>query len=545
MKKTRTAPILCALLLLSGCQTAAQNSTPASNAAAAAEPETGIDTAALFSERDLSGDYEESSAIRIELEGETISCSSDTVSIDGSRITLLDEGTYLVSGTLNDGQLLVNAGDTDKVQIVLSGAEITSSDSAAICSLNADKVFVTLAEGTDNTLTNGGSYAAADEANVDAVIFSRTDLTLNGSGSLSIHAQAGHGVVSKDELTVTGGSYSVTAAGHGLAGKDSLAIAGGTFRITSGKDGLHAENTEDTAKGFLYIRDGAYTISAQGDAVSASGDLQVDAGSFDLTTGDGSASVTMPVEDSFAPGGPGGSSGNRPRKEPTDNGEEPSAESIPPETEEEETVDSVSQKGIKADGMLTISNGVFTLDSADDCIHSSGILTILNGEFVLSSGDDALHSDDAVLLQNGTFSIPYCYEGIEGLSVTVNGGDFDITAHDDGFNAAGGTDNSGFGARGEQFAADADAFILINSGTIVVTSDGDCLDSNGDLSINGGTLSLTCSGGGNTTLDCNGSYTNNGGNVTTNDNAESNPGGMGGKRAGKGQKQKPEEPPAE
>ena len=565
MKRKIIAPVLCAVILLNGCQTTKENSSPNSDNAAATKLETIIDTASLFSERDLSGDYDESTAISIELEGETISCDSDAVSIDGSCITLLDEGTYLVSGTLDDGQILVNADDTDKVQIVLSGVDITSANSAAIYSLNADKVFVTLAEGTDNTLTNGGAYAAIDENNIDAVIFSKTDLTLNGSGSLSVNAQAGHGVVSKDELTVTDGSYFVTAAEHGLVGKDSLAVAGGTFQITSGKDGFHAENTEDTTKGFLYIKDGTYTINAQGDAISASGDLQVDGGDFDLTTGEGSASVTMPAEDNFVPGGQSGLPGNPPQGERPDNGEEPPRQpddsgngqpaNLPAQPVEEvqsseaansetgEAADLVSQKGMKADGALTVNGGVFTIDSSDDCIHSAGVLTVTSGEFTLSSGDDALHSDDGVLIQNGTFSIPYCYEGLEGLSVTVNGGDFDITAHDDGFNAAGGTDNSGFGGRDEQFAADDNAFIIINGGDIIITSDGDCIDSNGNLSINGGTLDLTCNGNGNTTLDCNGTYTNNGGNVTTNDNAESNPSGMGGGRPMGGQKQKTEEKP--
>lgn len=298
-------PLLSISLLLSGCQNtdaASSSSTPAS---ADTEPVSVIDTSALFSDRDLDGSYDESAAIPIQLTGETAACASDAVSIDGARITLLDEGTYLVSGTLTDGQIVVDADDTDKVQIVLAGADITCTDSAAIYSKNADKVFLTLADGTENTLINGGSYADIDENNIDSVVFSKTDLTLNGSGSLTIDAQAGHGVVSKDELTITGGSYTVTAAGHGMAGKDSLAVAGGTFTITSGKDGLHAENADDSSLGFLYVADGEFTIAAQGDAVSASGALQADGGTFDLTTGEGSASVTMSTGDSFGPSGMG------------------------------------------------------------------------------------------------------------------------------------------------------------------------------------------------------------------------------------------------
>ena len=393
-------PLLLSLsLLLSGCQntdTASASSTPAS---ADTEPVSVIDTSALFSDRDLDGSYDESAAVPIQLTGETAACASDAVSIDGARITLLDEGTYLVSGTLTDGQIVVDADDTDKVQIVLAGTDITCADSAAIYSKNADKVFLTLAEGTENTLSNGGSYTAIDENNIDAVVFSKTDLTLNGSGSLTIDAQAGHGVVSKDELTVTGGSYTVTAAEHGMTGKDSLAVAGGTFTITSGKDGLHAENADDSSLGFLYVADGEFTIAAQGDAVSASGALQVDGGTFDLTTGEGSASVTMPAEESFAPGGmgggPGGQNGARPhggpsaesgtppeRADSSDGGQPPEFPTQPAgeepasaaETEEvtDTAEDTVSQKGVKAEGALTINGGTFTVDSADDCIHSGG-----------------------------------------------------------------------------------------------------------------------------------------------------------------------------
>lgn len=311
MKRIAIPLLLSLSLLLSGCQNTDTGSNGGDSASTGAESVAVIDTAALFSDRDLDGSYDESAAVHIQLEGETAVCDSDAVSIDGSRITLLDEGTYLVSGALTDGQIVVDAGDTDKVQIVLAGASLTCADSAAIYSKSADKVFLTLAEGTENTLTNGGSYTAIDKNNIDSVVFSKTDLTLNGSGSLTIDAQAGHGVVSKDELTITGGSYTVTAAEHGMTGKDSLAVAGGDFTIISGKDGLHAENADDSALGFLYVADGTFTITAQGDAVSASGALQVDGGTFDLTTGGGSASVTMTTGDSFAPGGMGGGPGGQ------------------------------------------------------------------------------------------------------------------------------------------------------------------------------------------------------------------------------------------
>ena len=515
----RAAALLCALLALGGCgaqtgEISAVTEAGASGVTATAT-ESVIDTTSLFSNRDLEGTYEASEAVAIVLNGDSASCDSDAVTVEDGQIIIGEEGIYRISGTLTDGQIVVNADETDKVQLVLAGADITSSTSAAIYALEADKVFLTLEEGTENTLTNGGEYLAIDDNNIDAVIFAKTDLTLNGSGSLTIQAQAGHGVVSKDDLVITGGSYTITAANHGLSGKDSIAIADGTFAITSGKDGIHAENSDDASLGYLYIADGSFTIHAQGDAISANGALQIDGGTFDLYTGEGSASVEMTDSESFAQRGAAAQ---------TDTGSE--------ETTEE---DSVSQKGIKGEGTFVINDGTFTVDSADDCLHAGGAMTIAAGTFTLNSGDDAVHCDDALTIQSGTFTIPYCYEGIEGLSITIEDGTFDIVSHDDGLNAAGGADSSGLGGRGgDTFTASSDNFIIINGGTFTIVSSGDCVDSNGDITINGGVLDLTCNGNGDTALDCDGTYTNNGGDVTTNDGSENNPGQMGGGMGGHG-----------
>lgn len=471
------AMLLCGLLLLSGCTTSPDSSATASATPAQMDTPITQTSSTWFSDRDLDSSYDESQVIDITLSGASASCDADGVAISGSQVIISAEGIYRLSGTLEDGQIVINAADTDKVQLVLDGVTIQSATSAAIYALEADKIFVTLAEGSENTLSNGGSYVAIDDNNIDSMIFAKTDLTLNGSGSLTIQAQAGHGVVSKDDLVVTG--------------KDSVAIAGGTFAITSGKDGIHAENTEDATLGALYIVDGTYTIHAQGDAISASGTLQIDGGTFDLTTGDGSASVDMSTSDSFAPGRPGTAA----TQETTS-------------TEE----DTTSQKGIKGESTYTINGGSFIIDSADDCLHAGGVMVLAAGEFDLSSGDDAVHCDDALTIQSGTFTIqsgtftiPYCYEGIEGLSITIEDGVFDVTSNDDGLNAAGGADSSGFGGFGgrpqDTFASSSDSFIIINGGTITIVSGGDSVDSNGDLTINGG-------------------------DVTTNDGSESNPGGM-------------------
>lgn len=520
IRYTTTAVGLSALLALSGCGAQQPASSGAVEAVSSATEETAVTTASaagtgsLFSDRDLQGTYDESSAIAIQLNGDSAACDADGVTIEGSRIIIRQEGVYLLSGTLTDGQVVVDAGENDKVQLVLDGADITSSTSAAIYALEADKVFVTLAAGTENTLTNGGEYVALDDNNIDAVIFAKTDLTLNGTGSLTVNAQAGHGVVSKDDLVITGGNYTITAASHGLSGKDSVAIADGSFTITAGKDGIHAENADDLSQGSLSIVDGSFTITAQGDAISAQGALQIDGGTFALYTGAGSASVDMTTTQTGQPGTRG------------------QTEATSTATEEE----TASQKGIKGESGFTITGGTFTIDSADDCLHAGGTMTLAAGTFTLNSGDDAIHCDDALTIQSGTFTIPYCYEGIEGASITIEDGTFDITSNDDGLNAAGGADSSGLGGFGkgpqDTFASGSDSFITINGGSLTVVSSGDCVDSNGALTINGGTLELTCNGNGDTALDCDGTYTNNGGNVSTNDGSESNPGQMGGGRNG-------------
>lgn len=518
MKKTAILSLILAILFsFSACNSLeiadmeSEGGTSETSQAESAESTETVSTESsseMFTDRDLEIGYDEETSAKITLSGDSASSNSDAVQISGSTVTITDEGTYIFSGTLNDGMIIVSAEDTDKVQLVLDNVEITSSTSAAIYILEADKVFITTASGSENTLANGGEYVAIDDNNIDAVIFSKSDLTLNGAGTLIINAAAGHGVVSKDDLVLTSGTYEITAASHGLSGKDSVRIANGTYTITSGKDGIQAENTDDTSLGFLYITGGTFTITADGDGMSASAYLQIEDGSFTITTGEGSASVTMTTST-------------------TDFGQRGGFQEQTTTTEE----DSTSQKGIKADGAITITGGNLVTDTVDDSIHSNSDILITGGEFELKTGDDAIHADAAVTIENGDFAIAYCYEGIEGQSVTIDDGTFDITSVDDGINSAGGTDSSGFGGGRpgqEQFASSSDSFITINGGDFVIVSTGDCIDSNGALTINGGTLNLTCNGNGNTAIDCDGTYSKNGGDVTTNDGSESNPGQMGG-----------------
>lgn len=273
-KKTIILFLTMGALMLSGCNTkignTTQQTTESSTTTSSSITET--DTSDMFSDRDKEVGYDESESVTISLADNSSSCESDAVSITENTITIKDEGTYILSGSLSDGMIIVEAEDTDKVQIVLNGVSISNDQSAALYVRSADKVFVTTASGTENTLEhNGSSYTAIDENNIDAAIFSKSDLTLNGEGTLTVTAQEGHGIVSKDDLVLTSGTYVITSASHGLSGKDSVRIANGTYTIVSGKDGIHAQNKDDSSSGFVYLAGGTYTISAGDDGINAAG----------------------------------------------------------------------------------------------------------------------------------------------------------------------------------------------------------------------------------------------------------------------------------
>lgn len=505
MKKRICAVLMILALLLAGCgereppqkdETGGNAETNGNHTSGGSVVTTVIDPNEMFSDRDLDGAYDAGAAAQIRLDGSAISCTSNAVKVSGTTATITDEGTYVVSGTLDDGMIIVNADKEDKVQIVLSGADITSLTSAPVYVLQADKVFITLAPNTNNTLSNGGSFTAIDDNSIDAVVFSKEDLTINGSGALAIQSPAGHGIVSKDDLVIAGGSYQISCAAHGIDGKDSVRITQADLLIAAGKDGIHAENDEDTALGYVYIQSGSYTISAEGDGISAGNALQIDGGTFALITGGGSVNGSQNTSDNWGgmggnppggmgggrPGGMGGGPGGFGGMGDSGNGSADSSE------------DSTSIKGIKAGADLLVNDGSFTIDSADDAVHSNKNLTVNDGSFTIKSGDDGFHADETLTITGGMINIAESYEGLEGLCIDISGGDITIVSSDDGLNAAGGTDQSGFGGhRGNDMfgsSSSSDSYIHISGGTIYMNASGDGIDANGTLTISGGYVTV-------------------------------------------------------
>ncbi len=441
----------------------------------------------MFTERDEKADFDQDSAIKIELNGSSVTASDSSVKISGSTVTITKDATHIISGSLSNGMIIVDAPDTAKLQLVLNGVDITSETSAPLYIKEADKVFVTL-EG-ENTLTSGDSFTAIDDSNIDAAVFSKQDLTFNGEGSLTVSSPAGHGIVGKDDLVFTGGSYIITSASHGIQANDSVRIKNADISADAGKDGIHAENSDDTSKGFVYIASGTVKIESEGDGISSGSYTQIEGGAIDITAGGGYENGSKENSDSFgAFGGGGGMHGNM----------RPGGRSITDTTTTSTDSDSSSSmKGIKSDNSILISKGDITVNSADDGIHSNVSVTINGGTFEIASGDDAIHAEDTLTVTNGEFNITDSYEGLEALHIEITGGNIKLVADDDGLNAAGGTDSSGTtggrdgmfgkgGMGGGGMSSSSNGSIVISGGTLYINASGDGIDANGTLEISGG-----------------------------------------------------------
>lgn len=399
--KGKFAALLAALIVavsVTGCANTDNNTSSGSMATADNFSQTSTVSddstdSEMFTDRDKEVGYDESSAVTVAFSSSGATASSDIVTVSGSKVTLKDEGTYIITGTTADGQIIVDADSKTKIQIVLKNTSITCKSSAALYVKQADKVFVTTAKDSENTLASTGEYVQTDDNNVDAAVFSKDDITLNGEGKLTVSSEKGHGIVSKDDLKLTSGEYTVTAASHALSGKDSIRIASGTYNLTSDKDGLHAENTDDISKGFVYIADGNFTVNCKGDGIDAGTTAQIENGTFNITSSSGSSSSSA--------------------------------------------TDSASVKGIKAAGDLTISGGTFNLNCEDDALHSNTNVTITNGTFTISSGDDGIHANSKTSISGGTVNITEIYGGIEGTEVEISGGKITIEADGDGVDSNG------------------------------------------------------------------------------------------------------------
>ena len=425
-----------------------------------------------FDDEDLEAASSDSAATTIDLEGDTIVVAGSGAVVNGSIVTITAPGVYSLNGSLDDGQVVVNASNEDTVVLVLNSVAIFSSTSAPIYVNVAEKVILTLADGTENVITDGDDYVFpdAETSEPDAAIFSKEDLTINGAGSLMVNANYNHGIVSKDDLKITGGTITVNAVNDGIKGRDSIAVMDGTITVTAGGDGLQANNDEDAKEGYIAIEGGTLNITVGADGIQAVTRLLVSGGSLTITSGSGRMNTYN------------------------------------------NTIDSA--KGLKAGEDVTITGGVLAIASTDDALHSNGSLTISGGEMVLASADDGIHADTSLVINRGEVTITESYEGIESAAITINGGTIHLASKDDGINAAGGVDGSaaGGGWGRDNFAESGIYTLTINGGYVFVDAIGDGLDVNGTIAMTGGTVIVNGpTSNGNGPVDYMGSFTIDGG----------------------------------
>ncbi len=422
-------------------------------------------------DEDADYSWETSSEITITLNGSSISASSDAVSISGSVAKITSAGNFRISGTLNDGQILVNSEEDGIVRLILDDADITSSTSAPIYIKNAEKVLVYLEENTTNSLIDGSSYTYddAEEEEPNATLFSKENLTLAGEGTLEINANFNDAINTKDGLIISGGTYKLTAVDDGIRGKDYTIVKSGTIEIDANGDGIKSDNENDDTKGYIEIINGTFDISAKGDGISAETDLIINYADMTIQT----SAYTS----------------------------------------------SSSTKGLKSGVNQIIDDGDITITSSDDAIHSDGTITINGGTFSISAGDDGIHADYDLVINDGTIDIIKSYEGIESYegNMAFNEGTIHIKSSDDGINLAAGGDNMGGGGHsgwGGTSSSSGTYYIYINGGWIYINASGDGLDSNSDISMTGGTVLIDGpTNSGNGAIDCNNSFEITGGTI--------------------------------
>ncbi|MEU3612755.1 carbohydrate-binding domain-containing protein [Streptomyces sp. NPDC006872] len=471
-----SAALACAALV--GCSSGGSEEADAgSGASASSSAGVAVDgtqsaaavLAANKKAHDVDGVADVSGAVDITLAGDSATVDGAGAKADGSTVTITAAGVYRLSGTLTDGRIVVDAPDAT-VKLLLDGAKISSSSGAAVAATAVDELVVVLADGSANTLSDADSYA--DDADVNAALFSAGDLTLAGAGTLTVRGNGADGIASKDGLVIASGTVRVTAADDGVRGKDYLVVQGGTLTVDAGGDGLKADNEDDADSGYVSVTGGAVDVTAKGDGVDAATDLVVSGGRLTVGSGGGS-------------------------------GAEPS--------------DDVSAKGLKAGVIGVLAGGTIAVDAADDAVHSDGAVHFAGATVSAASGDDGVHAEGDLVIDKGTVKVTKAQEGLEGADIVMSGGAVSLVASDDGINASGSSGSSqeggGGGPGGGGGGENVGAFKLtVSGGTLLVDSEGDGLDSNGTAEITGGTVVVNGpQRGGNGALDVNGAFTISGG----------------------------------
>ena len=578
MKKIRQAAavVMTGILLVTaaGCQTA---DTAQGESGQTADAESSGETGQTVDQSVIKAAAEEAESIDdswsedevdsvVTLEGDTAEESGSGVQIDGNTVTVVKGGTYLFRGTLN-GQIVVNTDKKTDVRLILDGVTIICEDSAPIDGILAQTITVTLAEDSENVLTDGTEYAYDDASKEEpnAALYAKNNLVINGNGSLTVNANCNYGINAKDNLILAGGTITVNSVEDGIRGKDSVIILGGTYNVTSQSDGIKSFNDEDDDCGWIYVVDGTFVIDAQEDGFQAETLLLTEGGSYQVTTGGGSENGRIHNEEmggmpgnggapgNGAPGGNGGAPGNggtggndgAPGNGAPGNGA-PGGNDGAPENgaaagngggpgnrdtnssgEERETPPDMEDMtppgqndGNSDSGSNAYENHDDTLDDVDDVTDSvsrkglkAGLLLFISGgTYELNCADDSLHSNGDLTVSGGVFTMATGDDGAHADgTLTVNGGEMEITTCYEGLegteiDVTGGSVTLTASDDGINAAGDAGAVLVsVSGGILQINASGDGLDSNGDIVMTGGEVYVSGpTGDGNGSLDYSG-----------------------------------------
>ena len=446
------------LAACSRASVASSQSTQSEEGAASSELETDVEhlvsVTDIVTDRDLEGTWEEDGATKISLSDDGCAVDGAGAVADGTTVTITAGGTYVLTGQMSAGQVVVNA-DGEKVQLVLDGASVTSTDSAAILVRAAKKVWLTLADGTQNKLATSGSFAEDDEYSIDGAVWCKSDLTINGTGALTVSSAKGHGIVCKDELALVSGDVEVEAARHAVQAQDAACVVAGTWSLTAGTDGIHCGDDDDAEKGSVLIVGGTVSIDAASDGVDAANVLEVDGGEVTVSAGDDGLHSERALQ--------------------VDGG----------------TVTvTKSYEGLEGSTVI-VNGGVIDVTSSDDGVNAAGDPTgDSSAEATAGQPEDPMGGGRAPA---GDGRAP---EDADAQAPTSTGqvpaGSGGQVPADAGGQAPGAGGQAPADAGGQAPGAggdmdyDSTAQVTINGGKLTIQAGGDGIDSNGDLTVTGG-----------------------------------------------------------
>lgn len=486
-KRKKLISLAMGLLLLSGIITGCSRNSTTTAAATTSAVVSSLKVD--FDSEDLDSSWDSAKATQITLAGDKISVNGSGAVVSGSTVTIQSGGVYVVAGSLADGQIAVNSNDKNTVKLVLNGVNLNNLSTSPIYVQNAERTIITLAANTITTVTDGSAYIQADSSSDEpnAAIFSCDDLTINGTGSLTVNSNYKNGIMCNDDLKIVTGTVTVKSVGDGIKGKDSVAVRDGNITVTAGGDGIQSSNDTDTTKGWVYIANGNIQITSALDGIQGESCVDIENGNISLNSGGGSQNGI-----NHTPAAPGVN--------------QTQASSTADDTE--------SAKGIKAKTNIIIAGGNIVANTADDSIHSNNSIAVKGGVLTIDSGDDGIHADTSLVFNGGSVNVNRSYEALESAAISINNGDFHLNASDDGINTSGGSDGSSVNGRPGQnnFNASDGSKLTIAGGYIYVNAQGDGIDVNGDWVMTGGQVIVNGPiDNGNGALDCNGTFALDGG----------------------------------